>query len=228
MRALGFLLLLLLPLSAGETDALTRAVDKFKSDYASEREAASQTVRRLLQAELGPLLAALKSDDPEVSRRARESIASLLPGGKRAEEPEASGNAAGNVIVGMGGNRQFRLVVKQGKGGQIVFVQRGDDKQNQALKRYGLEGHAVDDRLVRRQLQLAAGRGFGVTKVLPNTAAARLGLEAYDVVISIGDRPVKELKQVLKALGKKETWNALGMRILRAGKVMQLVPPQPR
>ncbi|MHC4974193.1 MAG: PDZ domain-containing protein [Planctomycetota bacterium] len=221
MRALGFLLLLLLPLSAGETDALARAVGGFKSDYAGEREAASQTVRKLLQAELAPLLAALESDDPEVKRRAREAIRSLLPGSKQEEAPEASANA-GNVIIGLGGNQQFRFVVKQGKGGQVVFLQGGDDKQNKELQKYGLEGRPITDTLVRRQLQLAAGRGFGVTKVLPGTAAARLGLQAHDVVLAIGGRPVKELKQVLKALGKKETWNGLEMRILRVGQVVKL------
>jgi S1-C subfamily serine protease len=132
------------------------------------------------------------------------------------------------IGLGGGGNQRFRLVVKQGKGGQIMFVQNGDQKQNEALKKYGLEGYAVDDTLVRRQLQLADGRGFGVTKVLPNTAAARLGLEAYDIVIAIGDRPVKGVKQVVKALGKKEAWDALGMRILRAGQIVKLGPPQPR
>lgn len=221
MRALGFLLLMLLPLSAGETDALARAVGSFQSDYASEREAASQTVRKLLQAELAPLLAALGSDDPEVSRRAHEAIRSLLPGTKKEAEPEASGNA-GNVIIGLGGNQKFRFIVKQGKGGQVFFVQGGNDKESKELKKYGLEGQPITETLVRRQLQLAAGRGFGVTKVLPGTAAARLGLQAYDIVIAIGDRPVKDPKQVLKALGKKETWAGVEMRVLRVGKVVKL------
>ncbi|MHC4136787.1 MAG: PDZ domain-containing protein [Planctomycetota bacterium] len=228
MRALGFLLLLLLPLSAGETDALAQAVDGFRSDHAGEREAASQAVRRHLRAELAPLLAALESGDPEVSRRAREAIASLLPGPKK-EEPEASSNVGGNVIVGLGGaaKQRFRFFFKQaGKGGQVVFLQGGDQKQTEALKKYGLEGQPVHDTLVRRQLQLAAGRGFAVTKVLPGTAAARIGLQAYDVVLSIGDRPVQELNRVLKALGKKETWGSLGMRILRAGSLVTLGKPR--
>ena len=228
MRAVGFLLLFLLPLSAGETDALTRAVAGFNSDHAAEREAASQSVRQHLQRELGPLLAALESDDPEVSRRAREAIASLLP--EKKEEPEASDNVGGNMIVGLGGggNQRFRFVLKQGgKGGQIMFLQGADNKQAAALKKYGIEGMGVHDALVRRQLQLAAGRGFGVTKVLPDTAAARIGLQAYDLVLSIGDRPVLGVDRVLKALGKKETWKGLEMRILRAGKLMTLGKPRP-
>ncbi len=224
MRALGFLLLLLLPLSAGETDPLARAVARFNSDYAAEREAASQTVRKLLEAELGPLLAALKSDDPEVSRRARRAIASLLPPGAE-EQREAEGSAGGgNMIIGVGGaaNRQFRVIVKQGKGGQIMFVQGGNDQQHEALKKYGIEGESIDPTLVRRQLQLAAGRGFGVTRVLPGTAAARLGLKACDIILSIGDRPVRHPDKVLKALGKKEAWDSLEMTILRTGKVVKL------
>jgi len=221
MRAVGFLLLCLLPLSAGETDALTRAVARFNSDHAGEREAASQSVRQHLQRELGPLLAAIESDDPEVSRRAREAIASLLP--EKQEEPEASDNVGGNMIVGLGGGGKFRVVIKQaGKGGQVMFLQQADNKQIEALKKYGLEGEPVRDTLVRRQLQLAAGRGFGVRNVLPDTAAARSGLRAYDVLLSIGGQPVQKLDRVLKALGKKETWKGLEMRILRAGKLMTL------
>ena len=223
MRALGFLLLFLLPLSAGETDALARAVGKFNSDHADEREAASQAVRQQLQKRLGPLLAALKSDDPEVSRRARRAIASLLPGATK-EAPEASGNTGG--FVGLVGGGKFRVVIKRaGKGGQVMFLQHGDNKQTEALKKYGLEGQPVQDTLVRRQLQLAAGRGFGVNKVLPDTAAARSGLRAYDVLLSIGGRPVQKVDRVLKALGKKETWKGLEMRILRAGKLMTLGKP---
>lgn len=231
MRALGFLLLLLLPLSAGETDRLARAVARFNSDYAAERDAASQTVRELLQAELGPLLAALKSDDPEVSRRARRAIASLLPPGREEQEAaERSAAGGGNMIIGFGGaaNRQFRVIVKQGKGGQIMFLQGGDQKQNEALRKFGLEGDSIDDTLVRRQLQLAAGRGFGVTKVLAGTSAARLGLKAYDIILSIGDRPVQRLDKVLQALGKKEAWGDLRMTILRVGKVVQLGTARPR
>jgi hypothetical protein len=222
MRALGFLLLLLLPLSAGEIDDLARAVAKFDSDHAGEREAASQTVRRHLQAALAPLLAALKSDDPEVSRRAREAIASLLP--ERKAEPEASGNVGGNVIIGFGGraNQRFRFVVQQGKRGNVVFVQGGNEKENAALKKYGLEGYAVDDVLLRRQLRLAAGRGFAVNKVLRDTAAARLGLKTHDIILSVGGKPVQRADRLLKALGKEETWKGLEMVVLRDGKVVGL------
>jgi len=227
MRALGFLLLLLLPLAAGETDALARAVAKFNSDDAGEREAASKAVRKHVQAELAPLLVALESNDPEVSRRAREAIASLLPEKKKEEEPEASGHAGGNVVIGIGGARgraiqNLRFILRGNKKGQFVFVQGGDGKQTSALRKYGVEGYAIEDALVRRQLQLADGRGFAVSKVLPGTAAARLGLQTHDVVLSVRGRPVRGADQVLKALGKKETWNGLEMRILRAGKLVTL------
>jgi hypothetical protein len=229
MRALGFLLLLLLPLSAGETDELARAVARFGSDSAGEREAASQAVRRYLQAELGPLLVALKSDDPEVNRRAREAIASLLPAEKQAEEEaEVSGNNPwGNMIVGIGNARgravqNFRFVLRGPRKGQLVVVGAADEKQTAALKKFGVEGYPVDDALVRRQLQLAEGRGFAVTKVFPGTAAARIGLQVHDVVLAIGGRPVKGTGRVLKALGKEEAWNGLEIRVVRVGRVVTL------
>lgn len=225
MRALGFLLLFLLPLSAGETGLLARSVAKFKSDHAAERDAASQAVGRFLRAELAPLVAAVRSDDPEVSRRAREAIASLLPPGKTVEqEDEESG---GNMIIGIGGPggraaRNLRFVLRANRKGQLVFVQGGDQKQNEALKKYGLEGYGITETMVRRQLQLADGRGFAVSKVVRETAAARIGLERHDIILSIGGRPVQRADQVVKALGKPETWKRLAMSILRAGKVVAL------
>jgi hypothetical protein len=216
-----------LPLAAGETDRLAAAVAKFDSDRAGEREAASQAVRKLLRAELAPLLAALGSTDPEVSRRAREAIASLLPPEKGdRQEGQASGGPQQGVFI-LGGNAQQRLRVvfrQAGKGQALALVPAADGEDLAALKRFGLEGYSADDALLRTQLRLALGRGFAVTGVIPGTAAARLGLQRHDLVLSVRGRPVQRPGQVVKALGKKESWNDVATKIMRAGALVTLPP----
>ena len=70
-----FLLALCLPLSAGDADVLNAAVKSFESESGAVRQNASKAVRRYLEQELAPLIKAMKSEDPEVARRARDALA---------------------------------------------------------------------------------------------------------------------------------------------------------
>ncbi len=58
----------------------------FRSPDAGTRAAGSQLAERELRRLLAPLLEALKDGDPEVRRRARRSILSLVPGEAVQEE----------------------------------------------------------------------------------------------------------------------------------------------
>ena len=80
MRALAVALLLSVPLTAGDKSSLEKAVELFKSPDAGERAAGLQLAERELRKLLAPLLKAMEDDDPEVRRRARRSIVSLVPG----------------------------------------------------------------------------------------------------------------------------------------------------
>jgi len=80
MRAMAVALLLSVPLTAGDESSLEKAVELFRSPDAAKRAAGSQLAKRQLRRLLAPLLAAMKDDDPEVRRRARRSIVSLVPG----------------------------------------------------------------------------------------------------------------------------------------------------
>ncbi|MHC4550300.1 MAG: hypothetical protein ACYTEZ_16135 [Planctomycetota bacterium] len=74
---------------ADETSVLRRAVERFRSQDADDRDAASKEVRFEVRRLLAPLLAALEDDDPEVRRRAREALETLLPRRIALPEPPA-------------------------------------------------------------------------------------------------------------------------------------------
>jgi hypothetical protein len=216
MRAL----ILLLPLAvafAGDTSPIEAATRRWASDSAEDRDAASRLVAIHLRRELAPVVAALRSSDPEVRRRARSAIESLLP--PRPPEPPVLDEplVAGQVIIlnnaggGGGGLLQVRVNAK----GRAVFVDAGEAEQ---LKAKGISGQPVDDPVMREQLVLAEGRGFAVFAVEPRSDAERLGIAANDILISIDGRPVKQAGEVLKALEAR----APAITLLRRGKLLKL------
>jgi hypothetical protein len=208
MRAM----ILCLPLAvalAGDADSLAEAVKRWASESADEREAASRAVCRQLERDLAPVLSAMRSDDPEVRRRARSALESLLP--RPVEEPAAAPPQV--ALLGGGGNAQLRLVVRQ-----AAFVPEDAQPEVRELKAKGLSGHPVDDPLLREHLNLAEGRGFAVTGVDAGSDAERLGLKPRDILLSVDGRPVKQVAEVLKALAAKNP----PVRLLRRGKLVDL------
>jgi PDZ domain len=214
MRAL----ILLLPLAvafAGDPSPLEEATKRWASDSAEERDAASRFVATHVRRELAPLVAALQSGDPEVRRRARSALESLLP--PRPPEPPVQEEPvmAGQVIVlnnaGGGGVLQVRVNAK----GRAVLVDAGEAEQ---LKAKGIAGMPVDDPVMREQLALAEGRGFAVSSVEPRSDAECLGILANDILLSIDGRPVKQAADVVKALEAR----APGITLLRRGKLLTL------
>ena len=78
----------------------------------------------------------------------------------------------------------------------------------------GVEVAPADDTL-RAQLELPAEQGLVVTSVLPDTPAAKAGLQAHDVLLSVDDKPIakpEELHVQVKAAGDKP----LSLKLLRA------------
>ena len=110
MRVLLLAFLVCLPLAASEDPVLDRAVRNFRSDDADVREGASRLAHAHLQKVLAPLVAALEDPEPEVRRRARDAIRSLLP--KQVPAPKAqpetpAGNNAFQVVVRAFNNEQL-------------------------------------------------------------------------------------------------------------------------
>ncbi len=215
MRALVLLLPLAVAL-AGDAAPLDTAAKRWASDFAEERDAASRDVAVHLHRELAPLVAALGSPDPEVRRRARAAIESLLPPRPPEPPPPEQQWGGGRVVrvVNRGANQQIRFVLNAQ--GQMVLVQ--DEGEMQQLQAKGIAGMPVDDPVMRDQLCLAEGRGFAVTAVDARSEAERLGIKAKDILISIEGRPVMQPADVLKGLGAR----APEVKLLRKGKLVTL------
>lgn len=212
-----------LPLSAGDRDVLRDAVESFASEHIGARDAASRAVRRHLDRVLAPLLEAMHSKDPEVSRRARKSIASLLPDREEEEDswPAPQVPAWGQIQVIQGAGNRIRVLMP-GRNGVWVAANE-NDKHGKRLKAFGISsGHPATDGLLRSQLGLAAGRGFVVTDVEKGSRAARLGLRVYDIILRIGDKPVMQRNELYDAIGPEANWARLKVRVMRRGKVLEL------
>lgn len=213
MRAL----ILLLPLAvafAGDVSPLEEATRRWSSDDSEEREGASRFVVSHLRRELGPLVKALESPDPEVRRRARTAIESLLP--PRPPEPplpqEMQLAQRMVVINNAGGNGVVQVRVRGGNL-QGLLVEHGQEAQD--LQAKGLQGAPAHDPVLREHLGLAEGRGFVVTDVEAGGLADKLGIRARDILLSIDDRPVMQAADVLRALAAR----APKITLLRRGKV---------
>lgn len=225
MRAL-VLALLAVPLLAGAPDPLADAIRDFGSDYPARRDVATQVARGILQGRLAPLLEAMRSADPEVSRRARECIESFLPGRPAASAEQAEDGPGGPVVFVNGRNQGgvvLRVVQANGQRLRIVNGRWAPEEGYARLKAFGVEGEAALDSTLRRHLRLAEGRGFLVQKVGDGTPAARLGLKAEDILLRIDGKPVMKPEDVEGALGEeKEAWPLRRFRLLRDGEIKDL------
>jgi S1-C subfamily serine protease len=90
------------------------------------------------------------------------------------------------------------------------------------LRAFGVDGGAVHERFVLRQLRLAQGRGYLVTKVMKDTEAKRLGLEPDDIILRINGEPTMRPNTVVSLLGEPATWQDLRVRVLRDGELVDL------
>jgi len=215
MRALILLLPLTLALAA-DPAPLERAAKQWASDSAEERDAASRAVALHLNRELAPIVAAMRSPDPEVRHRARAALEALLP--PRPPEPPAPEPqpqwGRGRVFINQAGGQNARFVLNAQ--GQMILVH--DQGEAEALKAKGITGMPVADPVMRDQLCLAQGRGFAVAAVDRRSDAERLGIQAKDILISMDGRPVMKSDEVLKGLAARSP----EIKLLRRGKLITL------
>jgi len=224
MRVLPIALLLALPLFALDRDSLGEAVARFGSDDPGVRETASRTVRTHLEQQLAPLLEAMHSKDPEVRRRAHDAVASLLP--YEVETPSFEGQDLG-VLLGQARGRggvPLQIVVQGVRGGRgrMVVVGAVSGEEAAKLRTFGVDGGAIHERFVRRQLRLAQGRGYVVTKVMKDTGAKKLGLEPDDIILRVNGEPAMRPNEVARLLGEPAAWQDLRVRVLRDGELVDL------
>lgn len=69
--------------------------------------------------------------------------------------------------------------------------------------------------VVRRQMRLE--QGVWVERVLPDSPAAKAGLQPHDILLSAGETPIREPEDILRVLGTSDG-QPLKLRILREGR----------
>ena len=83
----------------------------------------------------------------------------------------------------------------------------------------GLAGRPLNNRLLREHLQLPAGQGFVVERVVPDGPAHKAGLEPRDIVLVAGGRPIADVSDLVELIGEGKG-APLELEFLRAGATM--------
>ncbi|MGQ0612835.1 MAG: hypothetical protein ACT4PV_03700 [Planctomycetaceae bacterium] len=228
MRTTLIALALALPILGSDRPLLERAVELFRSDSPKDRDDGSRMAKSFVETSLRPLVDALDDDDPEVRRRAREAVISVLA--DRSDLPEEvqpqsefwglGGGGGGPIIInqrGVGG----RVRIQVFNNGNLLLDE--SDQAGQALNQViGIQGVPATDAALRTHLRLAEGRGFLVTTVDPNARGAKLGLSAYDIVTTLNGRPVMEAQDLVAILGEDPDWECLVFGVIREGESIRL------
>ena len=131
------------------------------------------------------------------------------------------------VTVRDGSGRSVATITMSGDGRVTIpqgFSFRGPaewTKQATQRRVIGVRTGSLDPALARH-LQLAAGEGILVTSVIDGQPAARAGLEAHDVIVSInGSRPAN-LPALRTALSTVDENGTVRLTIVRAGRTLDL------
>jgi serine protease Do len=146
-------------------------------------------------------------------------VAGLGGGLARGDDPASAANdpqTASQLYRDVFANHaQERLAVDTADGlSRLVFVQGGADNDLGAAL-------APVEESARAQLGLHKGQGLVVSNVAANGPAARVGLSANDILLSLGDKFLgkpEDLTAWLKAAGDKP----VELHVLRAGKPLTL------
>jgi len=220
MRALAVVLLLSGPLVADDPTSLQRAVELFRSPDAGKRGAGSQLAERELRRLLAPLLEALRDKDPEVRRRARRSILSLVPGEAEKDAAQAPsfvsvigiGGGAGGAFRGRAGRRAFKAVRAASQPLQPTQKQRAELSRKGARLFAGLGLHW------KTRWRAPRMPGFSVEKVEMDSPADRLGLRQGDLIVRIDGKDATRVRDI----GEAPDWSRATLTVYRGGRYVRL------
>ena len=76
--------------------------------------------------------------------------------------------------------------------------------------------------VLRSQLSVKEGEGVVVEEILPDTAAARLGIRRHDVILAVNGTPVGDSSAIRAAVEAVKEGGELKVKILRGGKSEEL------
>ena len=231
--ALPIALLLVVPLLADENPTLERAIEGFRSRSPDHRVASSKLASDECRRLLAPLIRAMEDKDPEVRRRARETILALVP--RKAEDPVVAKRKETQQFFNV---QNWQAMQKKAMEVQIQLWKRQQKdlqkklraNQNRArlanllVRRIGFRGVAAYG--VRIPGKREVGAGFMVQSVQRRTTAHRLGLAAGDIVLRVNGIPVVSADHFQIALGNRPDWRRVSFDVLRAGKPVTLALPR--
>ncbi len=75
---------------------------------------------------------------------------------------------------------------------------------------------------LRAQLGLDEGQGLVVESVLPDSPAAKAGLQQYDVLAAVDGKPIQGLADLIAAVAKAKDNNDVSLEVIRGGKRTEL------
>ncbi len=231
--ALAIALLLAVPLLAGGNPTLERAIDGFRSRDPDRRVASSKLARDECRRLLAPLIRAMEDKDPEVRRRARQTILALVP--RKAEDPVVAERKKAEQFVNV---QNWQVAQKKAMRVQIQFWKRQQkDLQNRIranqnrtrvgnlfVRRIGFRGVPAYGVVIPGKREV--GKGFMVQGVHGGTTAHKMGLRAGDIVLSVNGTPVVSADHFQIALGNRPDWRRVSFQVLRARKTVTLTLPR--
>ena len=249
MRALALALVPLFAcfVSAADNPILEKAVKHFKSRDPAQREAASRAAIDEARKALAPLVQAMEDPDPEVRRRARDAILSLVP--RKAEEPKNTPiQRGGGLFIMPRVNAQrfalqnFKAVLDIRKHAvrldaekraarlaeqalQIRLVldvrERAQDlekKEKELCATLGLRGELVVSVVNQRGRRMELS--YRVTSVAKESPAARLGVRTGDIIREVNGLTLSGRHPFYAILGDKHEIKKL--KVIRGALIVDL------
>jgi len=94
----------------------------------------------------------------------------------------------------------------------------GEAKRPVKLGEYwiGVAVYVPEEEALRTQLKLPKDQGLVVERVVPDSPAAKAGIERLDVLLSVGDKPLKEVQDLIDAVEAAKGEN-IRVRVIHDG-----------
>jgi len=246
MRALVLVPLLALWAHADDNAVLKGAVDHFKSRDPIQREAASRRAIEEARKLLTPLVEAMEDADPEVRRRAREAILSLVP--RKPYEPNGTAtqgrtdvfvqpraNLQGRVFVQQWFDRQKAVVDARKRAARLaeeaarirlaldvrMRARDFEKKEKELWAKLGWRGDLVVSVVKQRGRRMELS--FRVASVSKESPVARLGVRAGDIVREVNGRTLSGRHPFYAILGDKPEIRKL--KVIRGAEIVELARP---
>lgn len=210
-----------LPLFAADEDALGRAIRLFKSPDPAGRTAGSSLAEKEVRRLLAPLVEAMKDPDPEVRRRAREAVLSIVPEVRRAE-PQQPRNLNQALALQFAARAQQRFFVQPQRQERAIILQPPQFKAVWQAAPRGVDRLRIAALGVRGTFVNRLGvRTFRIDVVERDSVAKKAGFAVGDFVLGLDGRPVRQKGH----MQRKKGWSGAAFQLLRGNRIVMVKIP---